>query len=107
VSATIWLAWGIAVLVAVVVLGFCLYEIAWKAKRLRKDLAQLESLAGDLDRLRAELSTLPARVPMSQTQRVPMSQTQRVPMSQTQRVPMSQTQRVPMSQTQPTATTPR
>ena len=36
-------AWIAAVLVAVVVLGFCAYEIIWKTNRLRADIAELDS----------------------------------------------------------------
>ena len=54
----LWLvvaAWGFAVLVAVVVLGSCGYEIAWKSARLRRDLAQLDRLRADLTRVQVQL----------------------------------------------------
>ena len=35
------IAWGAALIVAVVVLGSCLYELSWKSERLRKDVALL------------------------------------------------------------------
>jgi hypothetical protein len=38
------IAWLAALVVAVVVLGFCLYEIRWKARRLRGDLSELEAI---------------------------------------------------------------
>lgn len=37
-------AWIGAVVVAIVVLGFCAYELIWKARRLQRDVAQLQSL---------------------------------------------------------------
>jgi hypothetical protein len=47
--------WGFAVLVALVIGGFCGYEIAWKSARLRRDLAQLDRLRADLTRVQARL----------------------------------------------------
>lgn len=37
-------AWVAAAVVAVVVLAFCAYEITWKSRRLRTDLATLQRL---------------------------------------------------------------
>ena len=37
-------AWIGAVVVAIVVLGFCAYELIWKTRRLQRDVAQLLSL---------------------------------------------------------------
>ena len=45
-------AWAGAVVLALVVLGFGAYELTWKANRLRADLARLEALQTQLDRLR-------------------------------------------------------
>ncbi|MDQ6937540.1 MAG: hypothetical protein M3140_07485 [Actinomycetota bacterium] len=42
-----WVAVGVAGVVALVVLGFCAYELSWKAKRLRGDVATLQRLAQD------------------------------------------------------------
>lgn len=50
------IAWIAAVVVAVVVLGFCSYEIVWKAKRLRADLGELEVLADQLQDLSGQLA---------------------------------------------------
>ena len=36
-------AWGAALVVAAVVLGFCAYEITWKANRLRRDVGTLRA----------------------------------------------------------------
>jgi hypothetical protein len=55
-------AWGLAVVVALVVLGFCGYEIFWKAQRLRRDLARLQDLNGRLDALRTDLAAVQRRV---------------------------------------------
>lgn len=55
-------AWGAAVLIAVVVLGFCAYEISWKADRLRRDMRKLQATADELSALRAELSAVQERV---------------------------------------------
>jgi hypothetical protein len=55
-------AWCVAAAVAVVVLGFCAYEIIWKTKRLRQDLRTLDALADDLTRLRGQLAEAQERV---------------------------------------------
>jgi hypothetical protein len=49
-------AWGAAVFVALVVLGFCAYEIVWKANRLRRDLGKLQGLNDQLAELRDGLA---------------------------------------------------
>jgi hypothetical protein len=55
-------AWGAAVLVALVVLGFCAYEITWKTARLRRDLRRLQALADQLAELRGEVAAVQGRV---------------------------------------------
>jgi hypothetical protein len=55
-------AWIFAALVTIVVLGYCGYELAWKAKRLRGDLAAVQADAQQLDRLRVRLATAQRRV---------------------------------------------
>ncbi len=57
------LAWGIAVLIAVVVLGVCGYELAWKSKRLSKDLRDLLTMRDELTSLQQRLSTAQRRLP--------------------------------------------
>ena len=57
------LAWGIAVLIAVVVLGVCGYELAWKSKRLSKDLRDLLTIRDELTSLQQRLSTAQRRLP--------------------------------------------
>jgi hypothetical protein len=55
-------AWGAAALVALVVLGFCAHEIAWKTKRLRGDLRQLQGAAEQLSELRGRVAEAQERV---------------------------------------------
>jgi hypothetical protein len=55
------LAWAVAVAVAVVVLGFCAYEIIWKANRLRRDVATLQVAADQLTELRDGLAAVQER----------------------------------------------
>ncbi|MDT4915465.1 MAG: hypothetical protein QOI15_2355 [Pseudonocardiales bacterium] len=55
------IAWAVAGAVAVVVLGFCAYEIIWKANRLRRDTLRLQSAAGQLTALRDDLAAAQQR----------------------------------------------
>jgi hypothetical protein len=55
-------AWAAAAVVAVVVLGFCAYEISWKAKRLQGDLRTLQAVAGQAAELRGRLAETQERV---------------------------------------------
>jgi hypothetical protein len=55
-------AWAAAVLVSLVVLGYCAYEISWKIKRLRNDLRRLQVLADQLIDLRGRLTETQERV---------------------------------------------
>lgn len=50
-------AWAGAVLFAVVVLGFCAYEIVWKARRLQSDLIRLHQTQTDAMSLRDALQS--------------------------------------------------
>lgn len=52
---TVLLAWIVALVVAVVVLGFCAYEIVWKTKRLSGDLAGLQELDERMGSVREQL----------------------------------------------------
>jgi hypothetical protein len=63
VSWLVGLAWGIAVLVAVVVLGVCGYELAWKSKRLSKDLRDLLTMRDELASLQQRLVAAQRRLP--------------------------------------------
>jgi len=47
-------AWIGAVVIGIVVLAFCGYEIVWKTRRLQDDLRDLGSLAEQLTDLRDE-----------------------------------------------------
>lgn len=54
--------WIGAVVVAAVVLGFCAYELSWKAKRLRTDLGKLAALSADLETLQRDVSATQLRM---------------------------------------------
>jgi outer membrane murein-binding lipoprotein Lpp len=54
--------WIGAVVVAAVVLGFCAYELSWKAKRLRTDLGKLAALSADLETLQRDVSAIQLRM---------------------------------------------
>jgi hypothetical protein len=56
------IAWLAAVVVAAVVLGFCAYELVWKARRLRADLGQLLGDAESLDQLRGDIAEAQLRL---------------------------------------------
>ena len=54
-------AWAAAAAVAVVLLGFCAYEIVWKTNRLRRDVAELQVDADQLSELRDGLAAVQQR----------------------------------------------
>lgn len=54
-------AWIAAAVVAVVVLGYCAYEIAWKTKRLRADLRKLQDVNDQLAELQTQLAATQQR----------------------------------------------
>ncbi|MDQ6850964.1 MAG: hypothetical protein M3070_13650 [Actinomycetota bacterium] len=56
-----WAVWIAAGVIAVVVLGFCAYELFWKSSRLRREVQRLDVLIGRLRELRAELVTTQQR----------------------------------------------
>jgi hypothetical protein len=58
-------AWIGAAVVALVVLGFCGYEIVWKAQRLQRDLRRLQALDAQLSDLRARVTAVQQRVAAS------------------------------------------
>ncbi len=62
-SWVVGLAWGVAVLVAVVVLGLCTFDLAGKAKRLSRDAAQLSALRDTLIDLQASIADAQRRLP--------------------------------------------
>ncbi len=55
------LAWIAAVLVTLVILGFCAYELTWKLRRLRTDAEKLQNTVGQLAGLQAELNSIQLR----------------------------------------------
>ncbi len=59
----IGLAWGLAALVAAVVLGACWYELAWKSKRLSNDLRGLVAMRDELTALHERLVGTQRRLP--------------------------------------------
>jgi hypothetical protein len=63
VSWLVGLAWSVAVLVALVVLGVCGYELAWKSKRLSKDLRDLLTMRDELTSLQQRLVAAQRRLP--------------------------------------------
>jgi hypothetical protein len=61
------IAWLAAVGLAVIVLGFCGYEIAWKSRRLLADLALADELAGRLEAVREQADTVQRRLAAART----------------------------------------
>ena len=55
-------AWGGAVLVMLVVLGFCAYELLWKTKRLKADLSRLQGMSAQLAELRGQVAKTQERI---------------------------------------------
>ena len=56
------IVWIAAAVVAVVVLGYCAYELVWKTKRLRRDLAQLQALNTQLASVQQTLTAAQGRL---------------------------------------------
>jgi hypothetical protein len=56
------IAWLAALVLALVVLGFCAYELSWKARRLHRDLAELRSVGATLAQLRDEVDAAAQRL---------------------------------------------
>lgn len=54
-------AWIAALVLAAVILGFCVYELSWKSRRLRRDLGRLQAAAGELTALQREVQRAQAR----------------------------------------------
>jgi hypothetical protein len=55
-------AWLGAVVIAAVVLGFCGYEIIWKARRLQRDMRQLQSVGTGLAQLQEHVTAAKQRL---------------------------------------------
>jgi hypothetical protein len=56
------IAWVSAAVAGVIILGSCVYEIRWKASRLRADADRLERTIADLTVLQARLAATQRRV---------------------------------------------
>lgn len=56
-----WVAGG-AVLIALMVMGFCAYELLWRVRRLRRDVAALAELAPEVAALQSRLEQVANRV---------------------------------------------
>jgi outer membrane murein-binding lipoprotein Lpp len=54
-------AWAGALVLALVILGYCAYEVVWKANRLRADLARLQALQEQVEQLRRDAYAASAR----------------------------------------------
>ena len=52
--------WVGAVVLALVILGFCVYEIVWKLKRLGGDVEKLQGLQTQLTALQRQVATAQA-----------------------------------------------
>jgi hypothetical protein len=55
------LAWVFAIVAALIILGFCAYELTWKLRRLRTDAEKLERTVDALGALQVQLTTLQQR----------------------------------------------
>lgn len=56
------LAWVFATVAAVVVLGFCTYELHWKAERLHGDAERLQRSVSELEALQRRLLDVQQRI---------------------------------------------
>ena len=56
-----WLAIGGAALFALIVLGFCVYEVLWRVRRLQRDVSVLADLAPELAAVQRRLQVLQNR----------------------------------------------
>jgi hypothetical protein len=56
------ISWLAAVVVAAVILGFCAYEIVWKARRLQRDLQRLQGLGESLQQLQGDVAAAQRRL---------------------------------------------
>jgi type VI protein secretion system component VasK len=56
------LAWAAAAGFALLVLGFCAWELFWRARRLQGDLAEVRDMAVQAGTLRGELAAAQRRL---------------------------------------------
>ena len=54
-------AWIGAGVLALLVLGFCAYELSWKARRLRREGARMQALGERAQTLQGEIAALQQR----------------------------------------------
>ena len=54
--------WIGALVLAGVIVAFCVYELSWKSKRLHGDLATLQGLQSSLTALQAEVAAVQRRL---------------------------------------------
>ena len=57
-----WIAFGVALIVVVLVLGYSGYQVGWRVARLRADLAQLKATTDGLRAVAADARTIQARI---------------------------------------------
>jgi hypothetical protein len=56
-----WWVAAAAVVIALVVLGYCSYEVLWRVRRLRRDVASLTGLAPEVAALQRRLQLVVER----------------------------------------------
>jgi len=56
-----WWVAAAAVVIALVVLGYCTYEVLWRLRRLRRDVASLTGLAPEVAALQRRLQLVVER----------------------------------------------
>ncbi len=56
------LVWVGALVAALLILGFCAYELAWKLRRLRRDALALQATTAQLNTMQLELRRAQERV---------------------------------------------
>jgi Tfp pilus assembly protein PilN len=61
------LAWVGALVAALLVLGFCAYELAWKLRRLRRDALTLQTTTAELKTMQVQLRLAQERVALLRT----------------------------------------
>ena len=57
-----WIGFGVALLVVVLVLGYCGYQVGWRIARLRADLTQLKITTDGLQVVAADARAIHARI---------------------------------------------
>jgi hypothetical protein len=65
------LAWVFAIVAALIILGFCAYELTWKLRRLRTDAEKLQRTVDALGVLQTQLNTLSQRAAAARVPNAP------------------------------------